>query len=277
MLKFLFFGLMLVLAGCQQMIEPRAAAHNLAHLNRFSKVLVKTNPYLLTTYQKIEKPTADLMIYVEGDGRSWISRSKISPDPTPHNPIGLKLAIQDPSPNVVYLARPCQYTPHTLDFACHPSVWTMDRFSKPVITAMNQAVEHLKNQTQAKKIHLVGFSGGAAIAVLIASQRQDIASLRTVAGDLDHQLLTEYHQTTPLMNALNPKAVVTKIANVPQHHFAGERDPIVPPFISQTFAEAVSSVNPHCVRRTLLADVEHHGFEDNWSSLLKLPVDCEQP
>lgn len=268
---------LLNLSGC----ASRIYADQMATQNGFEKHLVKTDPFLFTTYQKItthqktKKTTKKtLTVYIEGDGRSLISRSEISPDPTPRNPLALKLALLDPNPNVVYLARPCQYTPHALNPACTREIWSTLRFSEKVISAMNEAVEKLKEVTDSEQIHLVGFSGGAAVAVLIAAKRQDIASLKTVAGDLDHALLSQYHKTTPLKDCLNPKSVAHQIALIPQHHFVGDEDPIVPLFISEGFVAEVAKTGSSLakrtvLKRTVLKGVSHHeGWEEIWSHLL---------
>jgi len=93
---------------------------------------------------------------------------------------------------------------------------------------MNEAVEHLKIKAKATKIHLVGYSGGGAIAVLIAARRKDVLTLRTIAGDLDPPSLAEYHHTTPLQGSLNPTMAIPKILNLPQQHFSGGKDKTVP-------------------------------------------------
>jgi hypothetical protein len=49
-----------------------------------------------------------LNIYIEGDGLSWVNKSVVSQNPTPLNPLGLKLMSIDNTPCKIYLARPCQ-------------------------------------------------------------------------------------------------------------------------------------------------------------------------
>ena len=41
-------------------------------------------------------------------------------------------------------------------------------------------------ENRIKGIHLIGYSGGGAIAVLTASRREDVLSVRTIAANLDH-------------------------------------------------------------------------------------------
>ncbi len=51
-----------------------------------------------------------MVVYIEGDGRAYVNRRTPSNDPTPGNPMALRLALADPSLRVLYLGRPCQYT-----------------------------------------------------------------------------------------------------------------------------------------------------------------------
>lgn len=289
--------------------DLRLQANQIAEKANFRLARIKTQSFVLTTYQKnnpensADHNTDTLTIYIEGDGNAWASRRSISEDPTPKNPLALKLAVLDPSPNVAYLARPCQYTPQDLNRACTRDIWTDSRFSEMVIHNMNQAVEQLKEQYQTKRIQLVGFSGGAAVAVLIAARRNDVINLKTVAGDLYHQALSGYHKTTPLGNSLNPKAVAYQLIYLPQYHFAGEKDKTVPPFIAEQFVSEVlngynrrynrsnrdpnnsySAHSRYIQRRTLHAGrhvkffmvkgaTHHERWEEIWPNLLKLNND----
>jgi hypothetical protein len=249
--------------------EQRALAKN------FQKSLISTDKFTLTSFQKIEDLHRPIAIYIEGDGRTWVTRTKLSDDPTPKNPLALKLAFLDPSANVAYLARPCQYTPLHLNKACSPIIWSEQRFSESVVHSMNQAIDVIKMNAKAKHIHLVGFSGGGAIAVLIAARRNDVLTLRTVAGDLDPDKLSQYHQTTPLKGSLNPTHVIPKLTLFPAHHFSGEKDPVVPNFIAEGFVNEMIRNGSHCTRHTVLKEATHHeGWEKVWKDLLMKSVDC---
>lgn len=131
-----------------------------------------------------------------------------------------------PSPNVVYIARPCQFTRN--DPACRSTYWTDRRFSEDVIASMNHAVDVLRAPA-AGPVHLVGFSGGGAVAALVAARRGDVASLRTVAGNLDHRALNAHHRVSPMPASLNAVDVAPRLAAVPQAHFVGTKDDVVPP------------------------------------------------
>lgn len=263
---FSYVILLITVSGCAKPIffeDPRQQATRLADVHNFKQTRIYTKPFNLSAFHKlIEMKTQDpLTIYIEGDGHAWLSRTRVSADPTPHNPLALKLAMLDPRPNVVYLARPCQYgEPNE---ACKPAIWTDERFSECVIASMNAAVSFLKHKYQASNIHLVGFSGGAAVAILIAARRNDVRHITTVAGDLDHEALSAFHKTTPLKKSLNPKQVSRKIAHIPQHHLIGDKDPIVPLFLSEMFVNTMP--NKAHIKRTIYKGFTHHeGWEDVW-------------
>lgn len=276
---FSYVILLISCSGCSTLlkpINPRQNAMQISTQYGFQKSSIQTQSFILSFFSKplLKSTQEPLTIYIEGDGHAWVNRYQISNDPTPHNPLALKLAVLDPSPKVVYLARPCQYTEQ--DRYCHPTIWTDERFSEAVIASMNEGVEYLKKKYHAPKIHLVGFSGGAAVAILIAARRKDIASIRTVAGDLDHEALSAYHKTTPLKGSLNPKSMVHKIAHIPQYHFVGDNDPVVPVFLSETFVcavNAIHAVHTHKKKRAIsmvLKGVTHHeGWEERWPTLLQ--------
>ena len=306
----------IMVSGCMGGTKPqelRASADHIAERAHFSKQLLAAKELNFLTYRKAwgenkewqkdenkdgrkrknkngkknetKAEKSDVHIYIEGDGRSYLTPSRVSPDPTPRNPLALKLAVLNPHPKVVYLARPCQFT---IEFnpGCIPEIWTTKRFSEQVIAAMNEAVSRIKEDEKAKKIHLIGFSGGAAVAALIAARRNDVASLRTVAGDLDHEQMSVYHGTIPLDEEnLNPMNFAASLRKLPQHHFAGERDTVVPPVISEGFVKAVDEVEAveekkkdlKCVQRTVLKGVTHHeGWEMNWPELIKQALVCEK-
>ncbi|MEX2353586.1 MAG: alpha/beta hydrolase, partial [Gammaproteobacteria bacterium] len=56
-----------------------------------------------------QSSAVDPVVYIEGDGRAYVSRHRVSADPVPRNPLAFRLAVVDPSPAVIYIARPCQF------------------------------------------------------------------------------------------------------------------------------------------------------------------------
>ncbi len=174
-----------------------------------------------------------LVVYVEGDGRSWISRHRPAADPTPLDPVALRLAAADRSTSVAYLARPCQLVEHARRGGCHPRHWTSHRYGSAAIGALDEALEHLLARARGRagapvRLVLVGYSGGGTIAALLAAGRGDVDCLVTVAANLDHVRWSELHRVSPLVGSANPPDRAAALAALPQVHLAGAADPTVP-------------------------------------------------
>ena len=260
-------------AGCATLPLPEdraASAEKIASSNGFEKIFIKAGPFTLTSYYKFKDPNSPLRIYIEGDGVAWISRTKLSDDPTPRKALVLELATLDQASNVAYLARPGQYVGPKAAL-CDSSYWSSKRFSEEVIGSMNEAITELRRKANSNKIDLVGYSGGAAVAVLITSRRDDVTSLRTIAGNLDPTSLNSYHHVDPLKGSLDPMDVAGKLKDLPQRHFVGAKDSIVPPFIARSFLKRAGL--GYSERITIVEDTTHtKGWEGCWRKLLSLPL-----
>lgn len=259
-----------LLAGCGT--DPRQQADLLAGRAALTRETVDTDSFVLTAYRRLTRPDAPLTVYIEGDGQAWISRTEPSADPTPRHPVGLELAAADPGPNVVYLARPCQYTPMADNPRCAVDYWTGKRFAPEVIASLDQAIDHYARLVPGHGIALVGYSGGGALAVLIAARRHDVSSLRTVAGNLDHEAVNRLHEVSPMPDSANPIDVARQVAGIAQWHFSGGADRVVPPSIAERFAAAAGG---HCLRLTVVPGMTHGGdWAAQWPALLALTPDC---
>jgi pimeloyl-ACP methyl ester carboxylesterase len=225
----------------------------------FNKQRINTSDFILTSYTKLDNQSDILRIYIEGDGFAFSSRRRLSSNPTPKNPVALKLAVKDPYTNIAYLARPCQYISKKEEKNHYEKYWSDRRFSGEVINSMNEAVDELKSQARAKEIVLVGFSGGAAVAVLIAARRDDVSEIITVAGNLDHAAINEHHKVAQMKGSLNPIHYAQDIAHIPQRHFAGEKDKVVPVYIIKGFAYESGDTD-----YTTVIVVEGCGHNDGW-------------
>lgn len=178
-----------------------------------------------------------LTLYIEGDGLAWLSADSPSTNPTPLVPTGLKMAIRQQKNNAVaYLARPCQFVFKDELAGCRWAYWTHLRFSPAVIDAMNQAVDYLKKYYHAKKIILVGYSGGGTIAALIAARRTDVIQLTTMAAVLDMKTWVNQTSLTPLQGSLDPADDWKKLVSISQTHWVGGKDTVVPKEVAFAFA-----------------------------------------
>lgn len=188
-----------------------------------------------------------ITIYLEGDGQAYVQGQPRRRDPSPKDPNALRLAILDPYAGPkAYLARPCQY-PFPGDPPCAPNFWLTSRFSEPVVAAVDAAVTAAKRRAQAERIRLVGYSGGGAVALLVAARRDDVERVVTVAGTLDHAAWTEAHGYWPLDGrpsfsgdppgppSLNPPAFVDRLGPIRQVHFVGGDDAEILPAVAASF------------------------------------------
>lgn len=270
-------GTLLSATACTAPFMREETAHRISSPAWMVERKIPAAPFVLTAYERMHTHNAPATIYIEGDGLAWVSRNQASLDPTPTNPVALNLAAMDKAQNVAYLARPCQFS-KLLDAntACPVKYWTSERFAPEVINAMSEALDNIKRQYDITEFNLVGFSGGANIAAQLAAKRTDVVSLRTVAGNLDHRAHSEYHQVSYLENSLNAIDVAPKLADLPQRHFIGGQDNIVPPSLSARFVQALGS--DRCADITLVQEAEHdNGWADKWPELLAMPVSCKTP
>jgi hypothetical protein len=79
---FLLVALLLLIAACVHE-DPRQHAEDLASHGGLVRSEIQTRDFLLVAYSRIDDPRQPVHVYFEGDGLAWISRSRLSDDPTP--------------------------------------------------------------------------------------------------------------------------------------------------------------------------------------------------
>jgi hypothetical protein len=265
-----------LLSACATTPSPevrRRTADQLARSAGLNQVTVDAEGFALRAYLRAGAPGQPLTVYIEGDGYAWKTRHQPSDDPTPTDPLALRLAAKDPSSNVAYLARPCQYVIQDAKQPCSSDYWTGKRYAEEVIVATEAALTQLRAQVQAGDLHLVGYSGGAAVAALAAARRHDVLSLRTVAGNLDHVALTTWHGVSGLQGSLNAIDETARLSSLPQRHFVGAQDRIVPPDIAQRFVARLET--RRCAAVDVVESASHDaGWTEAWPQLLTRVVTC---
>ncbi|ROP48534.1 alpha/beta hydrolase family protein [Enterobacter sp. BIGb0383] len=262
----------ILLVGCAASGKEKAAV--IAASAGLREQIVTTSLFSYQSFQRIADPALPVNVYIEGDGRAWISRTQPSSDPTPSEPVALYLAARDPAKNVVWLARPCQFVGAGDNLRCQQTYWTDKRFAPEIIDSMSQAIDRILQHSGTKKIALTGYSGGGTVAALLAAKRQDVVSLRTVAGYLDIAWVNQQHRVSPMPDSLNPIETAVKTAAIPQIHFSGESDAIISPAVAQRF---VRSVGGRCARAMSIPAMTHRGpWETPWPTLLTIAPGCGQ-
>lgn len=216
-----FVCLLVLLCCCRSVTVP----------SEFVYREIQTTTFKLATWQKITQPGGRYKIYIEGDGYAFSAYGQPTSDPTPHGTLMRELAFGDDAPNVVYLARPCQYV---ADGACVQKYWTTARFAPEVVTASREAVRRIAGQAP---VVLIGFSGGAQVAGLIAVRPEGlrVEKVVTIAGNVDHREWTAYHHLPPLDESENLADYRATFRALAQAHFVGEDDDVVPAFLVRDF------------------------------------------
>lgn len=268
MRAFLFLlGSAAVLAGCA---SPSARLEELARQQNHQLVTLHTSRFdLLVALPNQSQPSTRLRVYLEGDGRAWITSRQPSLDPTPHEPLLARLAMADPQPSI-YLARPCQYLDSP---ACAPRYWTDARFSNEVLDSLEQALDQLRQRYKNRDFELIGYSGGGTLALLLAARRNDIAQVQTLAGNLSPRRWAELLGLDPLYGSLEPLDFADRLRELPQRHLSGSEDRVVPASLLDEYAARLGSAS--CLELQRLVGVEHSvGWLEHWQHWRDQPIAC---
>ena len=188
-----------------------------------------SNRYSVATLQKITDQNSPVHIYIEGDGHSFDFLGRATNDPTPRSRFMRRMADADNSPNVAYIARPCQFV---MDEKCNVSDWTTGRFSRTMVDSVADAIKTIAG---ARPVILIGYSGGAMISGLIIQKHPeiDVKKWITIAGVLNHADWTQYFNDTPLIHSLN----LNTLPHLPQTHYIAEKDEVVPNSLSKQWVK----------------------------------------
>jgi len=235
--------LSLLLQGCT---TPASKLDELAKNHNFQRQIVNAQGFAHRVYTSNlpatnKLPGSDhnsdaknvLHVYLEGDGTPWKYRVITMPDPTPRDPLVLRLMARDRAATA-YIGRPC-YNGTSEDQGCDQAMWTSGRYSKTVVRSMSGVIRQLMQEHGFNEIKLIGHSGGGALAMLIAQRIKETSHVVTVAGNLDTDGWTTHHGYSPLYTSLNPSKQPLLSEHILQWHFVGGRDRIVPPSVVMQF------------------------------------------
>lgn len=203
-----------------------------------------------------------LRVYVDGDGGPWIRERRVSVDPTPVNPVLLRLMHGATHP-AVYLGRPC-YFGAASDKGCSAAYWTFERYGPAVVDSMCEAVNRIAADRGTHSVTLIGYSGGGAIVVGMRACTERLDRLITIAGNLDPDAWARYHGYTPLGD-LSPVTTALEATDaVEESHWQCRDDSNVPPPITDAYFAARRAAIRHIV------DTCSHstGWENYWPQII---------
>ena len=228
-----FLILLLLLCGCRGVVVP----------DSFTYKEIETDSYKLASWQKITDKKAPVRIYIEGDGYAFNHLGQPMTNPTPRGTLVREMAFNDPNPNVVYLARPCQFVE---DEHCSQKDWTTGRFSQDIVNSATQAIKKISGKQQ---IILVGYSGGALLSGLVIKQNPKLPVKKwiTIAGVLNHTKWTKDLNLPPLKDSIDLKTLPT----IPQLHLIGDKDTTVSYKLTESLVDRDSLI--------IIPDASHDG------------------
>lgn len=227
-----------VLGGCT---TPHGRLDAEAAGMGFDRQLVRGDRFDLVVYRswRSEQQVRRLHVYLEGDGTPWRTRTQVSQDPTPRNPVALALMARDPMP-ALYLGRPC-YNGLARSAGCHPALWTIQRYGPEVVGSMAVALSTLLARIPEAELVFIGHSGGGTLAMLLAERFSQTRAVITIAGNLDVSRWAAHHRYTPLAGSLDPATRQALPDGITQIHCIGGQDATVPPQLTRSFVQNKAS------------------------------------
>ncbi len=235
--------LMLLLAACAS--SRTTEGPNLAQSAGWQWEILSAGSFELAAATAPRHGTGTLVVYLEGDGFAYVHPSQPSSNPTPTDPVALRLALAHPGQAAVaWLGRPCQYTLPDHARNCSVRTWTSGRYAPEVVASLSSAIDILKDRAKADHLVLVGYSGGGALAVLLAAKRHDVSGVVTVVANLDLGYWTKRDGLSPLSDSLDPADVAAQVAAIHQVHYAGGKDKVVGADVTRSFLQRLPKGAP---------------------------------
>ncbi|RYZ86387.1 MAG: alpha/beta fold hydrolase [Moraxellaceae bacterium] len=243
-LKYVIFVILVALASCTpatQMQRICADCNQLIIATALSPIRVwlragadKNSSF---TLNNLAQP---IHVYIENDGAAYDTPTQIAANPSLRAGfLVLRLMQQDSTPSL-YISRPCYgFAFNQMPAACEPRYWSTARYSADVVQILSQALDETKRQLNINDapIVLIGHSGGASLALLIAQGRTDVRAVVTLAGNLDTDAWVKLHGYAALDQSLNPQAQPLLPPDVKRWHFTGADDENIPPSLIERACE----------------------------------------
>lgn len=269
----LLTGLLSGCTGFNNKLKNEQANHIAGKANLF-KYGYHTQNFPMPVFERVYTDGIEATVYIGSLNRGLVNVKEVTPDPTPYNPVGLKLAALDKSENLLYIGPPCTYFTYEALDNCPHRYFIKQRFAPEVIDSYSEILDKYRARYDLKGFHLVGYGSGGAIAALLAKKHPEVLSLRTVAGVVDTDVATRLAEKPKYEGSLNPAEESYMLGVIPQNHFIGSLDQEVPPAVVHSY---VDSMGPsRCVRTTMVQGASHNdGWVERWPALLNAPLDCK--
>jgi len=255
----------MILTACASSQAPHPDIQTIATSQHLTfQVITARNGYQVVTLSKFFNSPLPIHIYLEGDGHAWNHSDQPSNDPTPQDLTVINLISQDKNANILYVARPCQFV---WSQQCQVTDWTNGRYSEKMISAIQDAVLAYP----ASNRELIGYSGGAVVALLLLNRVPNITGLVTVAGNLAPDQFSVWHHVSPLTQSLPTQSALLASATRPQRHWVGAEDDVIPPELSSQMLTPINH-SPFVQQRVLPGASHHNGWQAHWAEIIAEPL-----
>ena len=236
-MKKILFGFIFFLVSCALKPSP----------DGFEERQIQTEHFSLAVWSKntIQRGQP-FRLYIEGDG-----------NPNPRYQVAKYFASIDETPNVIYTARPCQWSEDKI-CTVKPNIYKEDKFNPDVIQEMQELTEYLIRKYDAPSIELIGYDGGAVIALDLAT-KLPVSRVITIAGITDTSAYASYHGISIPADTTNPLDNLPALSMVPQIHYVGSDDDITPRRLVERFVSKM--YNPKSAVVKVVPDTGHTNWE----------------
>ncbi len=246
--------------GCT---TPSSSFHQQATNFGFHSQAYQGSGFVHQVYSNQKPLNEYLHIYLGGDGTPWKEVDRIAADPTPRNPIMLRMMALDSTASM-YVGRPC-YHGLSQSPGCYAKWWTSARYSETIVESLRSVLTQLSKEQEMRGVVLFGYSGGGTLAMLLAERVPWVKGVVTIAGNLDIEAWTDYHSFSALTGSINPAFLPHLGNHIVQMHFLGGQDKVVPPhLVEKTILRQGEET------RVLIQELDHQCcWEVKWPEILR--------
>lgn len=278
----------LFLFGCSSDQLRINKAFDLAQHANLTPSVINTSHFPIQIFTQNQN-TKHAIIYLEGDGLVINKYGDVAMNPTPTDPMALRLASVDTRPlTKIVVNRPFHYV-----ISCHTECsrikcpglkvsasrsrnkagmtlfrngnaskyWTTARYAPEVIQSIDETIKQCQQQFHFETIEFVAYSGGASVALLLTPYFENITRIISFAGNLDHKNWTSYHDTQPLFESLDPMENKEFIRKIPQLHFVGSSDDNTTTELAKAYKQKIDS------DKISIIVIKGFDHDSNWPSV----------
>ena len=141
-----------------------------------------------------------------------------------------------------------------------------------IIGQMQIVLNRWEKRYHPSEIELIGYDGGAAVALLLATRIKNTpVSVITFGGILDTDRQAALKDGIDLYpGSLNPAKETDKLASIPQIHYVGGQDTVAPQRLTEDFISKIKS--PKSIQLRLVPQATHTNWHKFIINLINQPT-----